>query len=319
MTSASRDGEGGHDAVPAASLPLRLLVAALACAHLALSVAPSLARHPQRLPDLLRRRPRGPGRARHGPHLRADLLGARVRAHRAADRRHLPAVPARERPRRAARRLAAAGRGQARRGRRSWRWRSRPRCSSSRACCPARRPGCWRSALLVQTASIRNAIAFGQPYPLLLLLLCGGAARLDARTRPGRGPPDRAGRRGQAVRRAVRARRDARASAGRPAGSGRRHRRADGALAGGARPAGPRDVPTRDARPEPRGPRARSVPPGVGQPAEPGAPALPARARLQPAAGARCAAARRRLRTRRRRRHRGLRGRGGRAALPPRA
>jgi hypothetical protein len=38
---------------------------------------------------------------------------------------------------------------------------------------PGTSPWLLALALLVQTASIRNAIAFGQPYPILLLLLCG--------------------------------------------------------------------------------------------------------------------------------------------------
>jgi len=172
MTSASRQGEGGHQAVPAASAVLRALVAALAAAHLALSVAPSLGVIRNDFPIYYTAaRAVLDGRE-------TDRIYERTFWERESARTGLPTVgtfqpfppanalvvlPVAWLPPAAAKLVWSALLAIALAASLLVLARALPDAS----------PWLLALALLVQTASIRNALAFGQPYPLLLLLLSG--------------------------------------------------------------------------------------------------------------------------------------------------
>jgi hypothetical protein len=170
--SASREGEGGHDQVPAASLALRVLVMALACAQLALSVAPSLRPIRNDFPIYyIAARAALDGRD-------ADRLYERVFWERESARTGLPTVGTFQPfpPANALVLLPVAWLPPAA-AKLVWSALLAAALAASllvlARVLPGTSPWLLALALLVQTASIRNAVAFGQPYPLLLLLLAG--------------------------------------------------------------------------------------------------------------------------------------------------
>jgi hypothetical protein len=172
MTSASREGQGGHDAVPAASVLLRVLVAALACAHLALSVAPSLRAIRNDFPIYyVAARAALDGRD-------TDRIYERTFWERESARTGLPTVGTFQPfpPANALVVLPVAWLPPAA-AKLAWSTLLTGALAASllllARVLSGTSPWLLALALLVQTASIRNAIAFGQPYPLLLLLLAG--------------------------------------------------------------------------------------------------------------------------------------------------
>jgi glycosyl transferase family 87/WD40 repeat protein len=171
-TSAGRKEHGGHRAVPAVSTALRALVAALAAAHLALSVAPSLGVIRNDFPIYYTAaRAALDGRE-------TDRIYERTFWERESARTGLPTVGSFQPfpPANALVVLPVAWLPPAA-AKLAWSALLAVALAASllvlARVLPDASPWLLALALLVQTASIRNALAFGQPYPLLLLLLSG--------------------------------------------------------------------------------------------------------------------------------------------------
>lgn len=171
--SEGRTEAGGHADVPAASVGLRVLVAALACAQLALAVAPSLAVVRNDFPIYyLAARAVLDGRD-------TDRIYERTLWERESARTGLPTVgtfqpfpPANALLLLPVAWLPPLG------AKIAWSALLAVALAASllvlARVLPDASPWLLALGLLVQTASVRNAIAFGQPYPLLLLLLSLG-------------------------------------------------------------------------------------------------------------------------------------------------